>query len=491
MISIELLYALVQSLHKSEKRYFRLFSSLQQGDKGYLRLFDYLDHHVPSGTPILQELAALFPGHSLEPARKHLYRVIMKSLRQFDSERSVEVKLSTMLHDSRILVNKGFPDQALAVLTRAKKIAFSKERFLFHILLTRQELKILAGRQFAGMDESDLIATQQTTKELLEHEARLHQHASLYEILLLRYWKSGTVRSAIENARLNDLLLEEHYILTNQQLTTFESRQLHLHFQSVYMLMTGNPEGSLAAFYELDQLFQNNTALWMDTPNDYLQFLNGILQTLRRMERFADMPYFIERSRAVRVPSESLSLLVMYQGLELEIYSEIQQQNYQQASGLILSLFEEKPQREISQLPFSLQARISLTIARFYLITQDYPKALRTANAILNQASGSLSRSLATCYRLLNLMIHTALDNTDLLHYEIRTSERAFKKSKSWFKTEQLVLQLLKDYLRHRPLTNYEPKFAGLSQDPFERELIVELGLTNWVAQLQRNRVFN
>jgi hypothetical protein len=312
----------------------------------------------------------------------------------------------------------------------------------------------------------------------------LHQHTSLYQVLLLRYWKSGTLRSPIENARLNDLLLEEHYILNNQQLTTFESRQLHLHFQSVYMLMTGNPEGSLSAFYELDRLFQENTEIWKDSPDRYLQLLTGILQTLRRMESFEDMSFFMDRMKAIDSPSESLQQLIHYQLLELEIYRELRQQNLSRAALLTTSITDEKGEREMSHLPFSLQAQLGLTVARFYFVTQSYNQALKWVNRILNQPSRVLNRTLATSYRLLNLMIHTSMRNTDLLHYEIRTAERAFKKSKSWFKTEQLVLKLLKHHLSNKPVKKFEAEFTTLLDDPFEHELIVELGLKDWVLRL-------
>ena len=484
MLSTDLLHSFVQSMSKSEKRYFRLFNSLQQGDKGYLRLFDLLEGHEVFGEGIQQELNSLFSGKSIEPARKHLYRVLMKTLRQFESERSVEVRLGNLLHDSRILFSKGFPEQAIVVINKAKTLAINKERFLFYLILARQELQLLSSQQFTGMNESGLIGIQQKMRELLEHEINLQQHASLYEILLLRYWKSGTTRSSLESARLNDLLLEEHYILNNQQLTSFESRQLHLHFQSVYMLMTSDTEGSLKAFYELDQLFQENTQLWSETPETYLQLLTGILQTLRRMERFEAMQFFIERMKNIPIASERLRQLTHYQLLELELHCELQQQNYQHAAFLTRLFNEEKSERDINQLPFPLQAQLLLTISRFYFVTKSYPQALQLVNRILNQPMRVLSRTLTTSYRLLNLMIHTGMKNTDLLHYEIRASERAFKKSKSWFKTEQLVLKLLKDHLCNKPLQKFDTQLTLLLEDPFERELIVELGLRDWVFRL-------
>ena len=39
----DILFDLIKSLHKSEKRFFKLLGGLQQGDKNYLRLFDAME----------------------------------------------------------------------------------------------------------------------------------------------------------------------------------------------------------------------------------------------------------------------------------------------------------------------------------------------------------------------------------------------------------------------------------------------------------------
>ena len=69
------LQALVNSLSKGEKRYFKLFTSLQQGGKDYLYLFDLLEKGVE-----LKQLKKVFikmkPGSSFETAAKYLFKVI-------------------------------------------------------------------------------------------------------------------------------------------------------------------------------------------------------------------------------------------------------------------------------------------------------------------------------------------------------------------------------------------------------------------------------
>jgi hypothetical protein len=483
MLPVEVLHPLIQSLTKSEKRYFRLTVSLQQGEKAYLKLFDCLDRHERFTDELKQELKTVFPGATLEPARKHLYRVLMKSLRQFESDKSVDEKLINLIQDSLILFNRGFVSVSFEQLEKAKNLALEYEKFMFYILAARQELEFTIRQQFVGWDESKLIEKQEKIRELLEHELTVQQHASLYEVLLLRYWKTGVVRSLQENVRLNDLLLEEHQVINSQRLESFESQQLHLHFQSAYFLMTDDPEGSLRVLYELDNLFQRHVHLWAARPVYYLHLLNGILQTLRSTEQYDKMDYFLERLQSVSTPSESLTLTVAYQVLEHRLHNAVNLGNLQQALQIV-DAHRDGMNRDWPRLPIQIQVQLELTIARIHYSLGAYSQALFHINHILNQPTRSLSHILYISCRLMNLMIHVALDNRDYLFYEIRSIERKLKSEKKWYRVEQFVLTLLKNWLKNKPLKSFGPQSCLLLEDPFERQLILELGLKDWFTSM-------
>ncbi|MBC8151292.1 MAG: hypothetical protein H7Z72_00105, partial [Bacteroidetes bacterium] len=111
-MTIDVLHTLVQSLTKSEKRYCRLLAGRQTGDKpsaapGFLRLLDCLLDHDTMGDDLTNALNRHFPGTTLEPARKYLYRIVMQSLRQFEGEKRVDTRIGQLLHDSQILYERG------------------------------------------------------------------------------------------------------------------------------------------------------------------------------------------------------------------------------------------------------------------------------------------------------------------------------------------------------------------------------------------------
>ncbi|GAB3041586.1 hypothetical protein [Spirosoma pulveris] len=57
------------------------------------------------GDALSADLTRLFPGATLKPARKYLYRVVMQRL--FEQDKRIDVRLGQLLHDSQILYERG------------------------------------------------------------------------------------------------------------------------------------------------------------------------------------------------------------------------------------------------------------------------------------------------------------------------------------------------------------------------------------------------
>lgn len=83
------LFNLIKSLTKSEKRFFKLSSSIQSGEKNYFKLFDYIDDQSEYDEAKLKEhfKTERFIKH-LPSEKNHLYKLILKSLRQFHGDQN-------------------------------------------------------------------------------------------------------------------------------------------------------------------------------------------------------------------------------------------------------------------------------------------------------------------------------------------------------------------------------------------------------------------
>jgi hypothetical protein len=484
MLTIEPLYRLIHSLTKAEKRYFTLTAELQKGKKEYMQLFKLLEASPKFDEGLIKTLKDKYQDSTIEPARKHLYRVIMKSLRQFENGKEVETKLSNLLQDARILYNKGLIDASFHLLEKVKEIALNHEKFFFFLLAAKQELNYLVRSQFLALDENRLVEKQAKFREILELQLGAAQHSMLYQVLLFRYWKNGVVRSQKQVVSLNDLLLEEHQLLSGQRRKSFESQQLHLQFQSVYFFISGNPEGSLNVYRDLDSLFRRNSVLWQESPLYYIQLIDGILYDLRSMDRYEEMEYYYRRLREIEVNSESMEKMLNAILLSHQLNSYSDQNQFKEGKALLL-LKANEIEGNLEYLPIQLQAEIQLAVARIYFGNKEYSPVLKIVNSVLNKISGatSITHSSFIVFHLLNIQVNVVLKNSDYLYYALRSLERRLKNSRSLYGVEELMLIIGKRWLSNKSLNDLQDRVKALEDNPFERYFIKTLFIKSWLAQ--------
>ncbi|PKR81034.1 hypothetical protein CW751_07680 [Brumimicrobium salinarum] len=116
------LFHLIKSLTKSEKRFFKLSSSIQSGEKNYFKIFDFIDAQDSYDEKKLKEhfKDERFIKH-LPSEKNHLYKLILKSLRQFYGEQSASNLIMQEIKNIEILYNKALHKESNKFLKRAKK----------------------------------------------------------------------------------------------------------------------------------------------------------------------------------------------------------------------------------------------------------------------------------------------------------------------------------------------------------------------------------
>lgn len=133
MRSSDDLFQLIKSPDKNEKRYFKLAVSkyASADDSNYLKLFDAIDAQQEYSEAKLKKK---FKGQKIEknfPTEKnYLYRLILKNLRGYSQEQTIENKIKDMLREAEFLYKKALYDQCGKVLAKAKEISITHEKHL-------------------------------------------------------------------------------------------------------------------------------------------------------------------------------------------------------------------------------------------------------------------------------------------------------------------------------------------------------------------------
>jgi hypothetical protein len=84
-----------------------------------------------------------YPPPLLEAARKHLYKMLMKSLRGYHAHHSLHQRLLGLLQDVQILFHKGLAETGFEQLEKAKALALRHEQFPCYLLAAGLELQYL------------------------------------------------------------------------------------------------------------------------------------------------------------------------------------------------------------------------------------------------------------------------------------------------------------------------------------------------------------
>ena len=118
------LFELIQSLDKSEKRYFKLAFSDQVKDKKYIKLFDVLERtEIYDEKKIKYQIKDAYLEKHYAETKYYLYQQILKVLKEYRTQHSIDNILLDKLQNIEILIQKALFDQAIKELTKAKKMA--------------------------------------------------------------------------------------------------------------------------------------------------------------------------------------------------------------------------------------------------------------------------------------------------------------------------------------------------------------------------------
>jgi len=131
--STDILFQLIKSLEKAEKRHFKLYIKRSSGKEELkiVRLFDAVDKLKEYDEQILLSKLDGVTKTQLANLKAHLYKQLLASLRLLKSADSLDLQLNEQFDYAHILYKKGLYFQSLRILDRAKETAKTNQKFYF------------------------------------------------------------------------------------------------------------------------------------------------------------------------------------------------------------------------------------------------------------------------------------------------------------------------------------------------------------------------
>jgi hypothetical protein len=181
----DILFQLIHSLKKAEKRHFKLYikRSSANEDLKIIQLFDALDKIEEYDEKLLLKKLKNIEKPQLANLKAHLYKQILASLRLLKISENIDIQLNEQLDYARILYNKGLKIQALKITEKAKETARANHKFSFLIQVIALEKKI----ETLHITRSSFETTSNLADEAIMVSNKISKVAKLSNVALLLY----------------------------------------------------------------------------------------------------------------------------------------------------------------------------------------------------------------------------------------------------------------------------------------------------------------
>ncbi len=491
------LILLINSLTKGEKRYLQLYASMQDGAKDYMYLFDLVEKSTDMKL-VKRNFSKGKPAASYEVTSKYLFKVITDCLIHVRANQDKTTRLTMSLLKAKILFEKSMPEEGFRQLQKIRESAEKYEEYMVLTWASRMEMHYLAIFNFNNITEKELIHKQMKIDELLKYAKNIHRHTSLYELLRFRLIFKGGARTKTQKEELNDLIVTELSLISNPLAETFETQKIHLLFQAHYFITINDYRSALKAFYELNDLLEENEYLWNDSPMDYLSTIEGMLESLRMIRQYDEMNVFLDKLQNLRNRSVYMEVMVQRVNFTYRLIQLLDQGEFDKAI-VLKDEFNDVLFKKIHLLDLSKQAELYLYTSLIYISVGNLNRAHYFLNKVLMESKMFYSLPIYRTFRLLHLLVHYELGNHDYIAYETRSIKRALNASRTkTYLLENLMLKFMKQAsipsgqaARSEIWKKIKKQFEIIRNDKYEIQLFKIFDFESWVEAKLSNKSYN
>ncbi|MEP6711866.1 MAG: hypothetical protein ABJA37_05610 [Ferruginibacter sp.] len=488
--TIDILFQLVHSLEKAEKRNFKLYikrnSAIQ--DLKIIELFDAMDKLNQYDEALLLKKLKSIQKPQLANTKAHLYRQLLASLRNLKSTESIDMQLHEQLDHARILYNKGLYLQSLKILEKLKELAVSFYQDSFLIQAISLEKKIETLHITRSMENrAERLAAE--ANEVNEKRRIITRLSNLALRLYSWYIKNGHARNE-KDEQVVKKYFNEHLPPESDNQAGFYER-LYLYQSYAWLAFI---QQDFLIYYRYTQkwvsLFEDNQLMIEVETGHYIKGMHNLLNAhfdLRNYKKFDDTLTAFEKFCASPIAHQ-------HDNNRIQSFVYLNSARLNQhiimgtfADGLLKVPFIEKKLEEYAV--YLDQHRIlvfNYKIATLHFGAGDYAGCIDYLRKIINDNVGL--RNDLQCYaRLLHLIAHYELGNVDIIEHLIKSVYRFMAKMDNLTIIEEEIFVFLKRSFYVSP-KKLQPEFEiflnnikQFENSRFETRSFAYLDIVSWM----------
>lgn len=493
----DILFQLIHSLEKSEKRHFKLYIKRNSAKEELkiVHLFDALDKMQEYDEKLLLKKLPGTEKPQLSNLKTHLYKEVLASLRLLKRSENLDFELNEQLDYARLLYYKGLYLQSLKILEKVKEsaITYHQDTILIQVISLEKKIETLHITRRL-QDKADHLAM-----EALEVHGRRKMITQLSNLALQLYsWyvKNGHARNEKDEAGVKAFfyshLPENAYSQTGfyERLYLYQSYGWYAFIRQDFI-----------QYYRYAQkwvnLFRQHQEMINIETGHFIKGMHNLLNAHFDLRNHQQFDIVLEEFEKVAM----LPVVQHHDNFRVQVFVYIQQARINRhfmrgtfREGLSLIPYVEEKLNEYAL--FLDKHRIlvfNYKIASLYFGSGDYDSAIDYVQRIINEPIDL--RSDLQCYaRLLHLLAHYELGNFGLMEPLTKSVFRFMAKMENLTVVEEEIFKFLRNSLqfsRHKVRQELEvflQKIKHLEKNRFETRAFAYLDIISWVESKVYNK---
>jgi len=486
------LFRLIKSLKKSEKRYFKLFVSREDRNQGkkFLLLFDLIDQQEQfDEDSILENTPSIDPAQ-LSNIKAHLYKRVLQSLRLYDISKVAELEIRELIDHSVILYNRCLYEQCHKMLEKAKKKAAQHENLELLLEIYKWEKKVLVhtiGRENQKR-VNKIVGEVQDLNQRINH---INTFTNLMAKLNSFYLKEGFVRNQKHYEKVRRFLFENLPKIEEKALS-FNEKLHYYELMTGYFFFVQDFEKGHSYAKKWVELFEKRPSQVASQLEMYIKGLNNLMIAQYKLMLYHD---FVEAQKKMKAIRHSNKVL-----LNEDIQTKLFKYHYVHEfnryfmlgdfTGGVAHFNKIKGNLEVYIDRVDRHSRIVMyyKIACLHFGINDHSAVVQWLHKIINLQDIDLREDVHCFARILNLISHYELGNSDVIEYYLRSTYRFLLKKDDLQQYQQYILKFMKQL--NRSMTSGQlleafkkllQQLQPLTQSPYEKRAFIYFDIISWL----------
>jgi hypothetical protein len=487
------LFELIKSMTKSEKRYFKLYASKHvKGTGNCVRLFDAIDgQEAYDEGDIRHRFRKERFVKQLPVQKNYLYDLILRSLRAFHSSRTVEMRMKEMLHDVEVLFAKGLYEQCHELLARCRQAGARDEAYDLLLATLSWEIRLA----YSQSDVERLHALAEERDRILRIQQNLAEYFKISLSLLELERANGWLRDARARESL-EAIMHHPLMASETSALSFKAKTIYFNSWNVACALNGDREASYAYARRYLELLEANPDFILLNQRSYITALSNAASAAFRVRRFEEMTELLRKLETFPTDSSELRARILGSIYHHTLNACVATGDFENGAAQV--------ERMLATLDsyrdhIATPTRKVITYLMAYVLfgAGDYSGSLALLQDILNESRNDTRQDIQKAARILSLIIHHELGNTDLVPYVVRSTYRLLSNRDQLDRVDRTILSLLRklpsilsgaDLVRAFEAAREE--LAAAAATPDEYRLLRYIDLDAWLTSKIDRRGF-